>query len=268
MKNFKVINTLLPLIYAVIAMILFACLVELTFFVSYQILELSQQGHGALSMQKTLLNLIFDGLLVISVLAAYKWLNIPSVKKLGFRFDKISGRVILVSLGIISIQYLLIIVLSATTGTIWSLGTIDLPSLLRAIILMLGVGVGEEVFFRAGVFNILRPLGRKPAYIVGGLIFALAHFFGEPFDVLRLLGTFLPGLLFIYVYEQTESIWAGSIIHAAMNLFSLLIIHQITGISLTSFSGNENFVVVIWTISYTLTLIAIAYYVKKTKLRV
>ena len=267
MKKSKLNSYVVPLVYALLALVLFSWLLELTYFVSFQVFELSQTGHGALSSQKTLMNLAFDGLLVIAVLVSHKLLNIPSIKDLGFRNNRLSNRIVFVSLGIMIFQYFLIVIASTAAGTRWSLGSFDMMSMFRAIILMLGVGIGEEVFFRAGIFNILRPLGRKPAYIFGGLIFAFAHFFGESFHILRLLGTLLPGLLFIYVYEQTNSIWPGSIIHASLNLFSLLMIHQVGGVSLVSYSGHENIVSVIWTITYTLTLIAIAYYVRRAKLK-
>ena len=267
MKKSKFINYVVPFVFALLALVLFSWLLKLTYFVSFQVFELSQTGHGALSSHKTLMNLAVDGLLVIAVLVSHKWLNIPSIKNLGFRNNRLSNRIVFVSLGIMIFQYFLVVIGSTAVGTRWSLGSFDMMSLFRAIILMLGVGIGEEVFFRAGIFNILKPLGRKSAYIFGALMFAFAHFFGESFHVLRLLGTLLPGLLFIYIYEQTESIWPGSIIHAMLNLFSLLIIHQVSGVSLTSYSGNENFVAVLWTITYTLTLIAIAYYVKRAKLK-
>ena len=243
----------LPLVYALGAMLLFAVLVRLTLFTA-QSLGFGGDGHGALSTVKTLINLGFDGILVIVTLLLYRWGKIPGLRSLGLRMTPIALRVTTICLGIMVLQYVLVIAISASMGTVWSLGGFRFLNVFRAIVLMLGVGIGEEFFFRGGIFNMLKPYGRLTAYLLSCFIFAQAHFFGEPFHVLRLVGTFLPGLLFIYIYEQSKSIWPGAIVHGAMNLFSLLVIHQVSGVSLFTYTGNEVLVSTVWNISYLLTL--------------
>lgn len=246
----------LPLIYALGAMVVFALLLRLTLLAT-QGLGLSPEGHGALSTPKTLLNLGFDALLVLVIVCLYRWGNVPGLSKLGLGFNLRAVRVTVLCLLIILLQYALVILVTRAMGAKWNLAELHVTSVVRGIVLMLGVGIGEEFFFRAGIFNMLRPYGRVVAYLLGTFIFAQAHFLGEPFHVLRLFGTFLPGLLFAYIYDQTGSIWPGAIVHACMNLFSLLFIRQVSGVSIFTYS-NEITVTGIWSSTYTLAILVIA----------
>jgi uncharacterized protein len=80
----------------------------------------------------------------------------------------------------------------------------------------------EEVFFRGFVFNGLR--GRMDwwwAAVISGALFAAAHL-----DPLFLLPAFLIGILLAFLYQKTNSIWPGMIVHFLVN--SLAVIFALT----------------------------------------
>jgi membrane protease YdiL (CAAX protease family) len=80
----------------------------------------------------------------------------------------------------------------------------------------------EEVFFRGFVFNGLR--GRMDwwwAAVISGALFAAAHL-----DPLFLLPAFLIGFMLAFLYQKTNSIWPGMIVHFLVN--SLAVIFALT----------------------------------------
>lgn len=67
-----------------------------------------------------------------------------------------------------------------------------------AVVIIL-VPISEEVFFRRGLYGVLRPLGAWTALIVTSLLFSAVHFFLLGFPSL-----FLMGLVFQLVYLKTQ----------------------------------------------------------------
>lgn len=258
----KFIEKTLPLLYVLGAIILFIGLVRIIFIAAFKVFDLAEGGHAAQSTAKTLINLVFDGALVGLGILLYRWLVGRDFRAMGLAISRRALTLTIVCIATILTQYALIIAVTSAWGVSWSLAQFSAVSLLRAVLVMLGVGIGEEFFFRGFIFSALGRYGRIPAFLLGGLVFAVAHFAGEPFDILRLLGTFLPGLLFIYIYEQTGSLWPGAIIHAAMNLFSLLAIHGVSDVSVLAHWGGEELVDVVWTLSYTAVLVILAVLIK------
>ena len=255
-----------PLMRALLAMSVFVILARLIFWIAFDKLGLNVTIHAASSSLAAGINLAFDFLLVVASLALYKWVDRANIESVGLRLSTRAFNMTSFCLGLLLAQYLLVMMVTGLTGATWSFADFSMSSVFRAVIVMLGVGVGEEFLFRGYIFNTLRSYGRLSAYLVSCLIFAMAHFVGEPFHFLRLLGTFLPGLLFTYIYEQSGSIWPGSIVHATMNLFSLLFIHQVSGVSLMAHTGtgNSSLVEIVWFISYTLMLVLLALVVRRT----
>jgi len=77
--------------------------------------------------------------------------------------------------------------------------------------------VGEELFFRGFVFGGFRPrYGWQKAAVLSAALFAAVH--------LRWF-TFLPelvlGYLLAYLYERSNSIWPGMLLHAGLNAWIL-----------------------------------------------
>ena len=76
----------------------------------------------------------------------------------------------------------------------------------------------EEIFFRGFLFQGFRQrYGWVNAMLVSSAIFAIAHL-----DLVVLIPTFVLGCLLAYVYQRSNSIWPGVIIHFLVNSFGLL----------------------------------------------
>lgn len=85
----------------------------------------------------------------------------------------------------------------------------------------------EEMIFRGAVFSGFKNLSLKKACIMGGLIFAIAHF-----DPQRLLYTLVMGALLCYVVYRTKSVFPGMLTHFLLNFSQLMM-------SLTDTSASE-----------------------------
>lgn len=102
---------------------------------------------------------------------------------------------------------------AATTETL--LSETSIYALLSGI-LVIGIltGIGEEMFFRAGIQRILASAGMNPhlAIWIAAFLFSAMHlqFFG--FFPRMLLGAF-----FGYLYYSTRSIWVSALAHALNN---------------------------------------------------
>jgi membrane protease YdiL (CAAX protease family) len=73
--------------------------------------------------------------------------------------------------------------------------------------------IGEEVFFRGFLYNVLkRRLNVTAGIVLSGLCFALIHF--NPLGVIVI---FPMGMALAYVYERTKSLWVTIIMHAVNN---------------------------------------------------
>ncbi len=75
----------------------------------------------------------------------------------------------------------------------------------------------EEIFFRGFVYTGLRErYGWITAALVSAALFAVVHL--QPISMPPI---FLMGLIFAYLYQRTESIWPGVIMHLATNTLGL-----------------------------------------------
>lgn len=84
-----------------------------------------------------------------------------------------------------------------------------------AVVIIL-VPISEEVFFRRGLYGVLRPLGAWTALVVTSLLFSAVHFFLLGFPSL-----FLMGLVFQLVYLKTRNLAAAITTHALVNLLAM-----------------------------------------------
>ena len=91
-------------------------------------------------------------------------------------------------------------------GTFFTLG---------AVVVVL-VPVAEEIFFRRGLYGVLRPLGAWTALIATSLLFSAVHFFLLGFPAL-----FLMGAVFQLVYLKTRNLAAAMITHSLVNLLAM-----------------------------------------------
>lgn len=96
------------------------------------------------------------------------------------------------------------------------LGSLDQPALLL-ITGMVFAPLFEEMIFRGFLFAGLRQkMGWGWAALVSSAIFGAGHL-----SIAAFIPTFSLGLLFTYLYQRSNSIWPGIIIHTLINSFSL-----------------------------------------------
>jgi uncharacterized protein len=99
------------------------------------------------------------------------------------------------------------------------LGEIDAP-ILFAFVTAFVAPFTEELFFRGFLFKGLREkYGWVNALMFSSIIFALFH--GQ---IATLLPTFLLGALFAYMYQRTDSVFPGMILHFAVNAMGALVL--------------------------------------------
>jgi membrane protease YdiL (CAAX protease family) len=90
--------------------------------------------------------------------------------------------------------------------------------LLALPVVCIAAPIVEETVFRGVLYRWLRgvlPLGT--AMLVSGGIFALFH--GDVLLFLPLMGF---GALLSWIYERTQSIWPGAVVHGLFNLVGLI----------------------------------------------
>ena len=75
----------------------------------------------------------------------------------------------------------------------------------------------EEIFFRGFLFQGFRQkYGWVRAMLLSSVIFAVAHL-----DPASLIPTFILGLVLTYIYQRSNSLWPGIILHFLVNASSL-----------------------------------------------
>ena len=90
--------------------------------------------------------------------------------------------------------------------------TSDKPLWLSFMIMVVLAPIAEELLFRRGVTEALRPWGWKTAILLGGLFFGIFHGNLEQFFYAALVGVFLG-----YVYLYTGKLRYSVILHMAIN---------------------------------------------------
>ena len=91
------------------------------------------------------------------------------------------------------------------------------PLLLSILAICVIPAVFEELIFRGIIFTGFKNVKLSKACVMGGLIFAIAHF-----DAQQILYTFIIGVLFCYIVYRTKSIIPGMVTHFMVNFTSLM----------------------------------------------
>ena len=82
----------------------------------------------------------------------------------------------------------------------------------------------EEIFFRGFLFQGFRArYGWVPGLLLSSVIFAIAHL-----DPASLIPTFILGCLLAYLYQRSNSVWPGVILHMLVNTVGLVSVYFIT----------------------------------------
>ncbi|MBV9264120.1 MAG: CPBP family intramembrane metalloprotease [Candidatus Eremiobacteraeota bacterium] len=175
-----------------------------------------------------LFQLVFEGALLLIVLAALPILSKFSLRELGFRRPSLGD------IGVAVLGAIAMVVLSNGGASLieylaHSRHQQDIVEIFRqlhdpaTIGLFAGFAVvfapfAEETFFRVFFFNLgLRYGGFWIGAIVSGLLFGLAH--GDAFAAVPLM---LGGIVLCGVYYRTRNAFAPMISHAAFNTLSIV----------------------------------------------
>jgi hypothetical protein len=98
-------------------------------------------------------------------------------------------------------------------ATLIALASPERPPPLHGLVISLGAGVNEELFFRVCLFGLLAYIGEDllemkrwvavtTAIIVSSAAFSLAHYLGQaPFDGTTFIYRFLAGIIFSIIYR-------------------------------------------------------------------
>lgn len=96
--------------------------------------------------------------------------------------------------------------------------TLNLAAL--SFLALIAAPVAEEIFFRGFVFaGAWKRLGYGWGASLSALLFALAHF-----EIRALIPIFFLGLLLVWLYARTRSIWACIFTHSLYNAIALLFV--------------------------------------------
>lgn len=189
------------------------------------------QGLGTQVAQSAVLILVqLAYLLPLLVVFAYRRVN-----PLSLGFGKFEWSTLGLGCGLLFISYMIILV---HNGVLTLLGVetqgmeiLKLFDSLDSPIWFILVGVifapiVEELFFRGFLFQGFR---QKYGWVIGALlssaIFGLAHL-----DPVALIPTFILGLLLAYMYQRSNSVWPGIILHVLVNAMGLCAAYAATQI--------------------------------------
>lgn len=84
--------------------------------------------------------------------------------------------------------------------------------------------LSEEVFFRGFLFNGFRQrFGWKRAALLSSLVFSVAHL-----GLATLIPTFILGFLLAYLFQRSNSLWPGILVHFLVNSFGFILLYVAT----------------------------------------
>ncbi len=161
--------------------------------------------------------------MIFAVILFWKVFDRKPIKEIGLTSIKNGAGDLLSGLifGAISITVIFFIFLM--TGQITVTNDFLNPSfswmLLADFILMIFVGIGEEVFSRGYCMTILKRCSIFIVFIIPNVIFALLHILNNNVGIIPLINIFLIGLLFSFMYKIRGNIWMPIGYHITWNYF-------------------------------------------------
>lgn len=179
-----------------------------------------QKGQLAQSWMLILVQLVY----LLPVVVIFAWRQV-SWRSLGF--GKFDWGTMAIGCGLLVASYMVILVhnLLLTAFDIRTQGDeiLRLFEQLESPVWFFVVGailapLVEEIFFRGFLFQGFRArYSWVSAMLLSSAIFAVAHL-----DLASLVPTFVLGNLLAYLYQRSNSVWPGVILHMLVNSFGLL----------------------------------------------
>ncbi len=165
------------------------------------------------------------GAVVGSILVTYilwRFVNKGTLRSLGFRWsfaDFAYG----LFLGAASITVIFLVLLA--TGNITMVNSFEAPQFsaytIAFLLMYILVGISEEMFFRGYVMSTMQSRGNPKwaIYLVSAVVFSLAHVLNPNVSGLGLLNIVFVGVLFAYMFLETDSLWLPIGYHMTWNYF-------------------------------------------------
>ncbi|WP_052461612.1 CPBP family intramembrane glutamic endopeptidase [Sporosarcina koreensis] len=165
------------------------------------------------------------GAVVGSIVVTYifwRFVNKGSLRSLGFRWsfaDFAYG----LFLGAASITVIFLLLL--VTGNVSMDNSFGAPAFsaytVAFLVMYILVGLSEEMFFRGYVMSTMQSRGNPKwaVYLVSAVVFSLAHGLNPNVSWLGLLNIVFVGVLFAYMFLETDSLWLPIGYHMTWNYF-------------------------------------------------
>lgn len=181
-------------------------------------------------------NLFYDTILTIIGIFIFRHYLKESLKKMKGRWKSTllwsltTGFVLLLAVNYLSSLAVMLIGPDNSSANQDAVTMMTQLAPLQMIVASVGLApILEELVFRVGIFQLFYDKSRVLAYLVSGLCFGFVHISqgllsGDLGQLLYLVPYGLLGLVFCWIYEKRQSIFAPMLIHGANNLFSMLFI--------------------------------------------
>ena len=218
---------IIPLFYLFTSMLVicFAFFFELSVILSSGVTDPTELTEKFLNSDFTRISvgLIQNVVMITLVILFWKLMDKKPLGQMGLALGK-SGLTDLaygLILGAISITAVFLIMLM--TGQIVAVKGVSKPNFILVflgdLLLMVFVGIGEEMFARGYCMSILRRSHVSVVLIVPNVIFSLLHIFNKNVGVIPLVNLFLIGVLFSLMFLRRGNIWMPIGYHITWNFF-------------------------------------------------
>jgi membrane protease YdiL (CAAX protease family) len=161
--------------------------------------------------------------MMASVMMFWKSFDKKPFSQMGLTFNKTSFIDLVHGLILGAASIALVFVALLLTGQFTVESSVMKPgfasTLLSDLVVMIFVGIGEEMFSRGYCMGILRRSNIFIVLIVPNLIFALLHIFNNNIGVIPMINLFLIGLLFSLISLRRGNIWMPVGYHITWNFF-------------------------------------------------
>ena len=170
------------------------------------------------------LGVLFPVVMASLALFLHRFLDRRPWQEFGLGIDRRARRVTVAGAALMSAGYGAFIGITGLADLLrWSIApSVTWRFLLTASATYLGTGLWEEFFFRGYLYRTLKAYGKPVAYVVSIALFSLIHFTEEPLILPRVLNLLLVSFFLTYIYDRSNSIWPGVILHGGWNLLSFL----------------------------------------------
>jgi len=149
----------------------------------------------------------------ICVWLIYRFVHHVKFKQMGLPFNKYGVFITFISSMIMILLFGVFIFYSNKIQlTKWS-SNIKIIYIIQVILLYLTVGINEEVLFRGYLHKFYKKYGKVVAYLISVSIFVSIHFFQRDFYFPYLIELITATLLLTVIYDLSNSIWPGIILH-------------------------------------------------------